>query len=108
MLEGLGIQSNSVYPLLKIESSGQNSTIVTRSPSKLGPLSTMNGVQNPSLSYSEFGKTRNSQNFRIPKQNLKNLISTIYVNYFRPNYVHTTLVTRFKPSMISGFNLRFS
>lgn len=108
MLEGLGLQSNSVYPLIASDNSEAAAGIITRSPSKLGPM-VQNNVQNfPVFSYSKAAKLRNSGNIKILKSNLKKLIATIYVNYFRPNYVHTSVISNFRSNMLSAFSLKFS
>jgi hypothetical protein len=106
MLEVLGFVSNGVYPVLSLENSGSQSCIVTKSPSNLGK-GLNNSDRSPLLSYSKASKKYNNSTFKLPIKHLKSLISTIYVNHFRPDNVLTTINSHFKPKTVSGFNLKF-
>ena len=106
MLEVLGLESNSIYPVISLEKINNKCNIITKSPSNLGKSVKRTDKANL-LSYSKLARRFNDSTFKIPIADIKSLISTFYINHFRPNYVYSTVCTKLQSRTLSGFKIKF-
>jgi hypothetical protein len=106
MLEVLGLESNSIYPVIALEKINNKCNIITKSPSNLGKSVKRTDKANLH-SYSKLARRFNDSTFKIPIADIKSLISTFYINHFRPNYVYSTVCTKLQPRTLSGFQIKF-
>lgn len=106
MLEVLGFVSNGIYPVLDLNNAGGQSSIVTKSPANLGK-GLSRTMKLPLFSYAKETKKFTDGTFKVPISNLKSLVSTLYINHFRPDNSVSSVNAHFKPQTISSFSLKF-